>query len=119
MSEWMKSMVGCMMIVSVSMQILPHKKYEQYVKLFTGFLMLILFLQPLLKIGSANEFLEKQMMEFVQEQEKLEEKIGKETQVFQREVENLEINESVGKGEGKSNQIEIQMIEPVEVTIED
>lgn len=119
MSQWMKSMVGYLLIVSVTMQLLPHKKYEQYVKLFTGFLMLILLLQPLLKIGSADVFLEKQISAFMQEQERLEEKIGKETDRFQKEVESQEEIEGIEKTKDELGEIEIRRIDPVEVVIED
>lgn len=111
MSGWLKSMVGYMLIVSVTMQMLPDKKYEQYVKLFTGFLLIVLVLQPVLKIGSVNSFLEDKIYEFVQEQEALEEEIGKEKQAFQSQSEQIQ----------KKNfeQIEIQPIERVEVVIDD
>ena len=33
MNDWMKSLVGYMLIVSVVTQMLPNKKYEQYVKI--------------------------------------------------------------------------------------
>ena len=111
MSEWLKSMVGYMLIVSVTMQMLPDKKYEQYVKLFTGFLLIVLVLQPLLKIGSASTFLENKISEFVQEQERLEQEIAKESQVFQKQTEKL-------RGE-TSERIEIEQIEQVEVSVDD
>ena len=111
MSEWLKSMVGYMLIVSVTMQMLPDKKYEQYVKLFTGFLLIVLVLQPLLKIGSASTFLENKISEFVQEQERLEQEIAKESQVFQKQTEKLQ-------GE-TSERIEIEQIEQVEVSVDD
>lgn len=109
MSVWLKSLVGYMLIVSVTMQMLPNKKYEQYVRLFTGFLLILLVLQPILKIGSADSFLESQISKFVQEQEKLELQIGKEAELFQAESEQLQ-EESAG-------QIEIQEIEQVEVEV--
>lgn len=111
MSGWLKSLVGYLLIVSVTMQMLPDKKYEQYVRLFTGFLLIVLVLQPVLKIGSANSFLENKISEFVQEQEKLEAVIGKEKQAFQ--------NRSVEMQQEPFEKIEIQPVEPVEVVIGD
>lgn len=111
MSGWLKSLVGYMLIVSVTMQMLPNKKYEQYVKLFTGFLLIILVLQPVLKIGSADSFLADKIAEFVQEQELLEEQIGKETEVFQNRSEEMQSQ--------PLEQIEIQPVEAVEVVIDD
>lgn len=109
MSDWLKSLVGYMLIVSVTMQMLPDKKYEQYVKLFTGFLLIILVLQPVLRMGSASSFLENKIQEFVQEQEMLEENIGKQTMKFQMQSEQMDSFE----------QIEISPIEQVEVNIDD
>ena len=117
MSEWMKSMAGYLLIVSLTMQILPNKKYEQYVKLFSGALLLILFLQPILKIGSADLFLERKIAGFVQTQEQLEKMIGKEVDLFRKEVEVLQENESLKQD--LFEMIEIPRIEQMEVKIED
>ena len=111
MSNWLKSLVGYMLIVSVTTQLLPHKKYEYYVKVFTGFLLILLVLQPILRIGSASAFLETKIFAFIEEQEKMEEKIGKEAKRFQEQSGNMggEIFES----------IEVLPVERVEVLIND
>ena len=111
MSGWLKSLVGYMLIVSVVMQMLPDKKYEQYVKLFTGFLLIIFVLQPVLKIGSADSYLADKITRFVQEQELLEENIGEQSKMFERESEKMQ--------KQPSNQIEIQPVKTVEVVIND
>lgn len=111
MSSWLKSLVGYMLIVSVVMQMLPNKKYEQYVRLFTGFLLIVLVLQPILKIGSADSFLADKIAGFVQEQELLEEQIGEETAVFQNKSEKMQ--------QQSLEQIEIQPVEAVEVVVGD
>ena len=118
MSEWMKNILGYLLIVSVTMQILPDKKYEQYVKLFTGAVLLVLILQPLLRTGSLDQLLEKKVTAFVQEQEQVEKIIGEDLNRFQREVENLEQNEMISDETENSKQIEIQKIEQMEVRIE-
>lgn len=115
MSEWLKSLLGYMLIVSVTMQMLPNQKYEQYVRLFTGFLLIILILQPVLKIGSADSFLEHKISEFVQEQEALEERIGKEGEAFRSE--SSKYQEKIS--DELSETIEIQEITQVEVSIGD
>ena len=111
MSEWLKSFVAFMLMVSVAMQMLPNQKYEQYVRLFTGFLLVILVLQPVLKIGSADVYLEKKILEFVQEQEKIEKEIRKEGTEFQMESEQLHKN--------VTDFVEIQKIPRVEVATDD
>lgn len=111
MSEWLKSMVGFMLLVSVTMQMLPNQKYEQYVRLFTGFLMIIIVLQPILKIRSSNTYLENKVREFVQEQSDLEEKISKEGMSFQEKT--LKLSEDI------TELVEIPEITRVEVLVGD
>lgn len=90
MSLWLKSLIGYMLIVSVVTQMMPNQKYEQYVKLFTGFLLIVLIIQPLLKIGSANTVLENKIAEFVQEQEELEVQIGVQSENFRQKSEEMQ-----------------------------
>lgn len=111
MSSWLKSLVGYMLIVSVVMQMLPDKKYEQYVKLFTGFLLIIFVLQPVLKIGSVDSYLADKIAGFVQEQELLEERIGRKSELFEQESKKMQ--------EQPSERIEIQPVKAVEVVIDD
>ena len=110
MSEWLRSLVGYMIMVSVVMQMLPNSKYEQYVKLFTGFLLILLFMQPMLRIGSLEDCLENKISQFVEEQERLEREIGKEGAVFsQKSVSNKK----------DMSLMEIPEISKVEVVIDD
>ena len=90
MSLWLKSLIGYMLIVSVVTQMIPNQKYEQYVKLFTGFLLIVLIIQPLLKIGSVNTVLENKIAEFVQEQEELEAQIGLQSESFKQQSEEMQ-----------------------------
>ncbi len=111
MSVWIKSLVGYMIIVSVVMQMLPNKKYEQYVKLFAGFLLIVLILQPVLKIGSANTFLEDKINEFVQEQENLEKQIGIQSESFRQKSEEVarENQELIGIEEIEKINVEVKL----------
>jgi len=111
MSGWLKSLVGYMLIVSVVMQMLPGEKYKQYVKLFTGFLLIIFVLQPVLKIGSVDSYLAEKIAGFVQEQELLEERIVRKSELFEQESEKMQ--------EQPSDRIEIQPVKAVEVVIND
>lgn len=111
MSEWLKNIVGFLLIVSIVMQMLPGKKYEQYVKLFTGFLLILIVLQPVLKIGSANSFLEQTIEEFVAQQEILERKIGTETEDFREQSERLQ--------PGWREQVSVSPVETVEVILDE
>ena len=91
MNEWLKNLVGYMLMVSIGLQMLPNQKYEQYVKLFTGFLLVIMVLQPVLKIKSADTYLEGQMETFISQQERLEEQIAEQSLLFsEQKVESIE-----------------------------
>lgn len=76
--SWLEGFAGCMLAVGLAVRMLPDRKYEQYIRLFTGFIMVILVLHPLLRIGSADRALERKIREFAEEQEKLEEKVFEE-----------------------------------------
>lgn len=111
MSDWLKSIVGYMLIVSVTMQVLPNRKYEQYVKLFTGCVLIILVLHPILKMGDVSTFLENRISQYVQEQEAFEAELGKEKIKFQEE--------SGQQMQEKQEKIDVVAIEQVEVVIHD
>ena len=81
MNEWLKNLVSYLLVVSIGMQMLPNKKYEEYVRLFTGFLLIVILLQPILKIRSSDHLIEERINQFVEEQELLE------TSAFEREEE--------------------------------
>lgn len=77
-----ESIAGCMLAISLALRMLPDKKYEQSVRLFTGFLLLLLFLQPLLRIGPTEELMEEKLAQLVEEQEAVERQIFKESEGF-------------------------------------
>jgi hypothetical protein len=69
----------------------------------------MLLLQPILKIGSADTFLENQILQFLEEQEQLETSFlqkqelvqsGAQEQIFVVEIENVEVE--VGKNDKKA-----------------
>ncbi len=108
MKLWIKSLVGCLLIFSVVGQMLPDKKYEQYVRLFTGFLLILVVLQPVLKIREADSFLEQQIEQFMEEQGRLEAQIGEELESFRQK------SEAVSE---KEERIEIEKIQEVRVEV--
>lgn len=112
MSDWLKGIVGCMLLVNAALQMLPDRKYEQYVKLFAGFLMILLVLRPILRIGSVNTYLEDRISAFLQEQEDLERQIGTESRKFQEKSE--EAGENVQEDQ---EGIMIEEIEKIRVEV--
>ena len=109
MNEWIKSFVGCLLMISVVMQMLPNSKYEQYVKLFTGLLMLVLLIQPILKIGSMDSYLEGKIEEAMEVQERLEKEIVVQSEVFKAQSQEMRLNDA--------QKIDIPEIERVEVEV--
>ena len=109
MNEWIKSFVGCLLMISVAMQMLPNSKYEQYVKLFTGLLMLVLLIQPVLKIGSMDSYLEGKIEEAMEAQERLEKEIVVQSEVFESKSQEIRLNDA--------QKIDIPQIERVEVEV--
>lgn len=109
MNEWIKSFVGCLLMISVAMQMLPNSKYEQYVKLFTGFLMLVLLIHPVLKIGSMDAYLERKIVEAMEEQYRLEKEIVVQSEVFESISQEIRLNDA--------QKIDIPEIERVEVEV--
>lgn len=107
--SWFENIAGCMLAAGLALRMLPDRKYEQYVRLFTGFLLLIIFLQPLLRIGSADDLLEHKMKEFAEEQELME------AQIFE---ESTEFFEEHGTETGQENgHVREIVIEPVLVEV--
>ena len=113
MSEWLKGLVGYCMITSIIMQMIPNGKYEPYIRLFTGFLLILLILQPVLKIRDADGFLDRQIEAFLGEQEKIEKDIKMQSQFFREQSNGMEIF--------KMQTIEIEKVQQitVEVTMDD
>ena len=109
MSVWLKSLIGYLLIASVVTQMMPDKKYEHYIKLFTGLLFLVLVLQPILKIGSADAFLENKILEFIQEQEQLEAQIGIQSENFRQKSEEMQMEDQ--------GMVKIEEIEKVHVEV--
>ena len=109
MNEWIKSFVGCLLMISVAMQMLPNSKYEQYVRLFTGFLMLVLLIQPVLKIGSMDSYLEGKIEEAMETQERLEKEIVVQSEIFESKSREIRLNDA--------QEIDIPEIERVEVEV--
>ena len=109
MNEWIKSFVGCLLMISVAMQMLPNSKYEHYVRLFTGLLMLVLLIQPVLKIGSMDSYLEEKIEEAMETQERLEKEIVVQSEVFKAQSQEIRLNDA--------QEIDIPEIERVEVEV--
>ena len=109
MSEWMQSLAAYLLITSLVMQLLPGTKYEGYVRLFTGLLLILLVIQPILKIGSADRYVEEKVQSFFQEQETLEAELMEKSAVF--------FQDSAAVESDAVEEVFVEKIENVEVRV--
>lgn len=109
MNEWLKNLAAYMLAVSIALQMLPDKKYEQYVRLFTGLLLIFMVLQPVLKNADLTGVLEQKIEAFVQEQERLEREITEITNEFS--LESGQVEDEV------INDVEILKIDEIDVEV--
>lgn len=80
--DWMMNIAVFSLIVSVAVKLIPGKSYLPFIRLFAGFVTILLFLEPVLSILGLNE--------------KLFDKITKnlyETEISQMETELIAIEE--------------------------
>lgn len=86
MNDWLGNFAGCMLAVGVAVRMVPDGKYEQYIRLFAGLLMILIVLEPLFRIGSMDLEMEKKVERFLAEQEKIGEKFLEERQEIEEVV---------------------------------
>lgn len=53
--QWIRSLVFYLILMTMLMNLLPDKKYENYLRLFTGVVFLLLFFQPFTGLLGARE----------------------------------------------------------------
>ena len=53
--QWIRSLVFYLILMTMLMNLLPDKKYENYLRLFTGVVFLLLFFQPFTGLLGAQE----------------------------------------------------------------
>lgn len=46
--EWVRQMIGCLLLLSLLIQLLPSAEYEKYIRLFAGMILILLTLSPLM-----------------------------------------------------------------------
>lgn len=56
-TRWLTDMVLFSMMTTFLMRILPGKTYTPYIRLFTGFILILLFLNPLLSVMNLSDSL--------------------------------------------------------------
>lgn len=67
--DWVKGIVFYLILLTVVTNLLPSKKYEKYVKLFTGMLMVIIVIKPITQVFSVDEIFDRNFLEMLGEGE--------------------------------------------------
>lgn len=65
--DWIKSIAYYVIIVSVFQGILPDNKYKKYVQLFTGLILLLLILSPIVKLTGQEATIASLVMDHAEE----------------------------------------------------
>lgn len=86
--RWMKNLAFFHVLTTAILHILPDKRYEQYIRLFMGLLLILLICTPVFSIfGKGEEFLEGFQMNYgKKEQERLKTEAGEIQENFLKEA---------------------------------
>lgn len=72
--QWMENVAFYLVILTVAMQMIPNKSYQNYIRFFTGLILVVMLSGPILKIfqmeDSFQEFYNK--MEYEQKMKEIE-----------------------------------------------
>lgn len=119
--SWMKNTAFYLVIMTAVLEVLPGNTYKKYVRFFTGLVLILLVLSPILKwTGTVDTF----RFEYKQQEEKLRAEMERQRKAF--ETENLEnsflkeVGEQVPnfeEGEEEQVPVERNRIEVEEVKI--
>lgn len=69
MSAWMKSLTGCLCILTILLHLLPRGRFEKYVRFYGGLLFFLVAMGPLLDLLAGDGALERLLsLEFLREE---------------------------------------------------
>lgn len=57
--EWMKNLAFYMILMTAAIQVLPNNGYKKYIRFFTGLILVVLLMTPVLKLFNMNQGLDK------------------------------------------------------------
>lgn len=67
--DWVKGIVFYLILVTVISNLIPSKKYEKYIRLFTGMLLIIIVTKPVIQLVAKGELLEEgNILKFFEEE---------------------------------------------------
>lgn len=66
--DWVKGVVFYIILLTVVNHLIPNKKYEKYIRLFTGMLLVIIVMKPITQIFSWNELFDRNFLKNLEDQ---------------------------------------------------
>lgn len=68
---WVKSVVFYLILLTVVTHLMPNKKYEKYVRLFTGMLLVMIVIKPVTQVFSIDETFDRNFFSILEESESM------------------------------------------------
>lgn len=98
--EWIRSIAFYMVLVTAVIQVLPNHTYKKYIRFFTGMILILLLMTPILKMFDMETFQEvftdetyQQEMERIKEKTKYLEEVQPEDYIENAEKSGIEVEE--------------------------
>ena len=75
--DWVKDIVFYLILLTVVTHLIPGKKYEKYVRLFTGMVLIMVVVRPVVQVFSLDEIFDKNFLDsFKREEQTFENEMG-------------------------------------------
>lgn len=118
--EWLKNIVFYLMIATAVLEVLPGNSYRKYIRFFTGMVLIMLFLEPVLGLTGVKDIFSEFYHDYTYEQER------REAEKQQEYLKNLDILEFLPEEyvlewntedaeKGRTDEIEVEEIRIEEV----
>ncbi len=92
--EWVRNVACYLVLVTAVMQVLPNKDYEKYIHFFTGLVLVLMLLTPILKIfGNEDIFSKIYNQDTYEEQMQQFRKMQEDILQTEKEQEEIEVGE--------------------------
>lgn len=102
--EWMKNLAFYLVIMTAVMEVVPGSTYKKYIQFFTGLVLILLVVTPILNFTGAFE-------DYQTEYHILEERLQEETERQKEKLESADVSELFSKGnEVRTDRIEVEDI---------
>lgn len=107
--EWIKNLCFYMILVSAFLKVLPGKEYDKYIQFFSGVVLILLLLTPILRLSG----MEDSIFELYQSNEYKMEK--KEIEMMEKYFQEADILDFIPEEYSETKDENIIEIEPVEI----